>query len=181
MAGGCYRFFSDLYFARPPSSDGQFIYKLSRTCTLQATASGYCRFPQTYDFANERESPGEIKRREVSWTLTKKLVQRRSRARRWCWARGELDFFCLRLFPNGGATDIVFVALFCIAVGPAIAWCGGRCAMPDGHCRNILLVLAAVHGSLGLPGWRLFRGFNSSGPPFPLVPVPNRPSRFRGR
>ena len=42
----------------------------------------------------------------------------------------------LQLFPNGGATDIVFVTLFCIAVGTAIAWCGGRCAVPDGHCLN---------------------------------------------
>ena len=32
------------------------------------------------------QNPGEIKGREVSWTLTKKLVQKRSRARRWCWA-----------------------------------------------------------------------------------------------
>ena len=32
----------------------------------------------------------------------------------------------LQLFPNGGATDIVFVTLFCIAVGTAIAWYGGR-------------------------------------------------------
>ena len=45
----------------------------------------------------------------------------------------------LQLFPNGGATDIVFVTLFCIAVGTAVAWCCGRCAMPDGHCLNILL------------------------------------------
>ena len=28
---------------------------------------------------------------------------------------------------------IVFVTLFCIAVGTATAWCCGRCAMPDGH------------------------------------------------
>ena len=35
--------------------------------------------------------------------------------------------------------DIVFVTLFHIAVGTAIAWCSGRCAMPDGHCLNILL------------------------------------------
>ena len=34
-------------------------------------------------------------------------------------------------FPNGGATDIVFVTLFCLAVRTAIAWCRGRCAMPD--------------------------------------------------
>ena len=45
----------------------------------------------------------------------------------------------LQLFPNGGTTDIVFVTLFCIAVGTAIARCGGRCAMPNGHCLNILL------------------------------------------
>ena len=40
-----------------------------------------------------------IKRREVSWTLTKKLVQERSRTGRWCWA-GELDFFCFSCFPT---------------------------------------------------------------------------------
>ena len=43
----------------------------------------------------------------------------------------------LQLFPNGGATDIVFVTVFCIAFGTAIAWCGGRCGMLDGRCRNI--------------------------------------------
>ena len=31
--------------------------------------------------------PGEIKRREVSWTLRKKLALKRSRGGRWCWAR----------------------------------------------------------------------------------------------
>ncbi len=35
---------------------------------------------------NLKHSPGEIKRREVSWTLTKKLAQKRSRAGRWSWA-----------------------------------------------------------------------------------------------
>ena len=62
----------------------------------------------------------------------------------------------LQLFPNGGATDIVFVILFCIAVKTAIVWCGGRCAIPDGHCLNIFVVLVAVRGSLGRPGLRLF-------------------------
>ena len=48
-----------------------------------------------------RQSPGEIKRREVSWTLTKKLAEKRSRAGRWCWARErELDFFCFSCFPT---------------------------------------------------------------------------------
>ena len=41
-----------------------------------------------------------VKRREVSWTLTKKLAQKRSRGGRWCWARKrELDFFCFSCFP----------------------------------------------------------------------------------
>ena len=60
------------------------------------------------------QSPGETKRREVSWTHTK---------RRWCWThqlvqrdksrevelglRAGLLFF--QLFPNGGAMDIVTV------------------------------------------------------------------------
>ena len=45
--------------------------------------------------------PGEIKRREVSWTLKKKLAHRRSRAGRWCWAiERELDFFCFSCFPT---------------------------------------------------------------------------------
>ena len=82
------------------------------------------------------QSPGEIKRREVSWTLTKKLAQKRSRAGRWCWARERAGLLLLQLFPSGGATDIVFVILFCIAVGTAIAWYGSCCAMPGGHCLN---------------------------------------------
>ena len=65
-------------------------------------------------------SPEEIKSREVELGL-------------------RVGLLSLQLFPNGGATDIVFVTLFCIAVGTAIAWCGARCAMPDGHCLNILL------------------------------------------
>ena len=70
--------------------------------------------------SHEEASPEEIKSREVVLG----------------WRVGLL---LLQLFPNGGATDIVFVTLFCIAFGTAIAWCGGRCAMPDGYCLNILL------------------------------------------
>ena len=51
-------------------------------------------------------SPEEIKSREVELGL-------------------RVGLLLLHLFPNSGATDIVFV-------------------------------LAAVHGNLGLPGWRLF-------------------------
>ena len=85
------------------------------------------------------QRPGEIKRREVSWTLTKKLAQKRSKAGRWSWAtERELDFFCFSCFPTAELRT-VSLSLFCTAVGTAIAWCGRRCAMPDGHCRNILL------------------------------------------
>ena len=59
---------------------------------------------------------------------TKTLAQKRSRAGRWGWAieRERVGLLWLQSFPNGGATDIVFVSLFCIAVGTATAWCGGR-------------------------------------------------------
>ena len=67
-----------------------------------------------------QETPEEIKSREVELGL-------------------KVGFLLLQLFPNGGATDSVFVTLFCIAVGTAIAWYGSCCAMPGGHCRNILL------------------------------------------
>ena len=109
--------------------------------------------------SHEEASPEEIKSRE------------------WCWARERerererVGLLLLRLFPNGGATDIVFVTLFCIAVRTAIAWCGGRCAMPDGHCLNILLFWRRSTAALV---FRVGACFEVSlfYPPFPLVPVP---------
>ena len=71
-------------------------------------------------YSHEEVSPEEIKSREAELGL-------------------RVGLLLLRLFPNGGATEFVFVTLFCIAVGTAIAWCCGRCAVPDGHCLNILL------------------------------------------
>ena len=83
----------------------------------------------------------------MSWTLRKKLAQKRSRGGRWCWthklaekrSRGgrrcwarERERVGLLLLQLCVATDMVFVTLFCIAVGTGIAGCGGRCAMPDG-------------------------------------------------
>ena len=78
--------------------------------------------------------------REVSWTLTKKLdafagpgeIKRRvvvldpqvspeEVKSREVELGLRVGLLLLRLFPNGGATDIVFVTLFCIAVGTAIA------------------------------------------------------------
>ena len=90
--------------------------------------------------------------------------------------RERIGLLSLQLFPNDGATDIVFVTLFCTAVGTAITWCCGRCAMPDGHCRS--------GGGPRQPwsyGLAPVSRFHSSVPLFPLVPVPNRPSRLRGR
>ena len=58
--------------------------------------------------------------------ITKKLAQKRSRAGRWCWAlyrERQLDFFCFSCFPMAELRTFVFVTLFCIAVGTAVAWC----------------------------------------------------------
>ena len=64
----------------------------------------------------------------------------------------------LQLFPIGGATDIVFVTLFCIAVGTEIAWCGGR--------MDTALTFCSSGGGLRQP-WSslaLFRGFTLLSP-----------------
>ena len=74
------------------------------------------------------------------------------------------------LFLKSGATDIVFVTLFRTAVETATAKYTSCCAMASGHSRNIFVVLAAVHGSLGLPGWRLSRAFTLYFPLSPLSP-----------
>ena len=76
----------------------------------------------------------------------------------------RVGLLLLQLFPNGGATDIVFVT-----------------SSRDSSCvvRELLrnaertlsqhsVVLAAVYGSLVLPGWRLSRVFT-------LLPPPPRP------
>ena len=115
----------------------------------------------------------------MSWTLTKKLAQKRSRAGRWCWARERVGLLLLQLFPNGGATDIVFVTLFRIAVGRAIAYYTSCYAMPSGHCLNILLFWRRSTASLV---FRVGACLESSLFPLPpLVPVPNRPPRLCGR
>ena len=83
------------------------------------------------------QSPDEIKRREVSWTLTKKLdsfarsregrwywslniAQKRSRAGRWSWAQ-KVGLLLLWLLLSSSATDIVLVTLLRTAVETAIA------------------------------------------------------------
>ena len=89
----------------------------------------------------------------------------------------KLDFFCLRLFLNSSATDIVLVTLPSTAVETAIAQCTSRCAMARGHRLNTSIVLTAVHGLSGL-----FRAVSAVEPSLfrPLSPVPNKPSRFCG-
>ena len=67
-----------------------------------------------------QESPEEIKSREVELGL-------------------RVGLLLLQLFPNGGATDIVFVTLFSTAAETVTAWCCSCWAMPGGHCLNILL------------------------------------------
>ena len=77
------------------------------------------------------QSPSEIKKREVSWTLTKKLDTFAGPGG-IKWRKVVLDsqdspdeikcrevelglrdgLLSLQLFPNGGATDIVFATLF---------------------------------------------------------------------
>ena len=103
------------------------------------------------------QSPGEIKRREMSWTLMKLdafagsgEIKRRDVVPDPQVSPEEIKsrevelglragLLLLQSILSGRAMDIVFVTLFCIAVGTAIAWCCGRCAMPDGLYHNILL------------------------------------------
>ena len=95
-------------------------------------------------------SPEEIKRRDVELGL-------------------RVGLLSLQLFPNGGATDIVFATLFCIAVGTA--WCCGRCAMPGGHCHNILLFWRRSTAALVFRVGACLEVLLFC-PPFPIRPCP---------
>ena len=68
--------------------------------------------------------PGEIKRMEVMLDPQVSLEEIKSREVELGLRAGLLS---LQLFPNGGATDIVFVTLFCIAVGTALVFRDGAC------------------------------------------------------
>ena len=83
----------------------------------------------------------------------------------------KVGLLLLQLYPNGGATDIVFVTLFCIAVGTVIL----RGAVPGSLPEHFVVLAALV--------FRVGACFEASlfYPRFPHVPVPNRPSRLRGR
>ena len=59
-------------------------------------------YTAVYGSAAEATESRRDQEREVSWTLKKKLAQKRSRAGRWCWAiERELDF-CFSCFPAAG-------------------------------------------------------------------------------
>ena len=96
----------------------------------------------------------------------------------------KLDVFCFelsKLFVYSGATNIVLVTLSSTAVERVTAQCTSRWAMARGHRLNTSIVLAVVHGLSGL-----FRAVSAVEPftlssPSHSVPVPNRPSRLRGR
>ena len=108
--------------------------------------------------------PGEIRRREV---VLDPQVSPEEIKRRDVELGLRVGLLSLQLFPNCGATDIVFVTLFRIAVGTAIAWSGSCCTMPDGHCRNILLFWWRSTAVLVLRVGACLEGFTLLSP-FPL-------------
>ena len=102
---------------------------------------------------NPQVRPEEIKSREVELGL-------------------RVGLLLLQLFPKGGATDIVFVTLFCIAVGQHL-----RGAVVNAQCRTDTALTFCCSGGGPRPpsssGLAPVSMFHSSVPLFPLVPVPN--------
>ena len=90
----------------------------------------------SWTLTKKLDASGEIKRREVVLDRQVSPEEIKSREVELALRDGLLS---LQLFPNGGATDIVFETLFCIAVRTAVKWYGSCYAMPDGHCLNVLL------------------------------------------
>ena len=134
--------------------------------------------------------PGEIKRsrdlREGRWSWTLKFAQRRSGVGRWSWAEQVgplllrvvqvvLQQQCNRHCLCDSAHHVEFKA-----VETAIAQCTSRWAMARGHRLNTSIVLAAVHGLSSFSDSFRGRAFTLSSRSH-SVPVPNRPSRLRGR
>ena len=93
-----------------------------------------------------QDSPEEIKSKEAELGLKVGLL----------WPR---------LFLDSGATDIVFVALFCTAVETTASCVVHQLLRSgEGTLPNIFVVLAAVHGILGLPGWCVRSSLHSFSP-----------------
>ena len=106
------------------------------------------------------------------WCWTLKRAQKRSRAGRWSWAQ-KVGLLLLQLFLNSCATDIVLVTLLSTAVETADAKYTSCYAMAKEYCLNIFVVLAAVHGLLGLPVWSAQSRLHSLSPPPPPHPHPS--------
>ena len=83
----------------------------------------------------------------------------------------RVGLLLLQLLLNSSATDIVIVTLLRRAVETAITWYTSCYATARGHFLNILVVLAVVHGLLGLPGRRA-RSSLQSFAPFSPCPHP---------
>ena len=101
------------------------------TCTL--ICLGIVRLTYTARSNNAQSRVQErSKGGRLSWTLKKKLAQKRSRAGRWCWARERESW-----------TPFASV----VSQRRSYGHCGSvlhsswdsNCVVPDGHCLNILL------------------------------------------
>ena len=102
-------------------------------------------------------SPEEIKSREVELGLSVGLL------------------VLQLMFPDDGATDIVFMTLFRIAAGTAIApWYGSCCAMPGEHCLNVNFCCSG--GGPRQPWSTGLAPVSSLHSSFPLFPPRPRPS-----
>ena len=110
-------------------------------------------------------SPGEIKRRKM--VLDPQVGPEEIKSREVELGL-NVGLLLRQLFPNSGATDIGFVILFRTAVGTVTTLVAAQ--WRSGHCLNIFVVLAAVHGVLGLPGWRLRLSLHTFVPLPPLSP-----------
>ena len=119
--------------------------------------------------------PGETKRREV--VLDPQVSPEEIKSRE---VELGLKFrlFCIsRCFPTAELRTLSLWP-FRTAVGTVTAWYTSCCAMAKRTMPQHFVVLAAVHGILGLPGWRLRLSLHSF---VPLAPVPNKHSRSCGR
>ena len=129
--------------------------------------------------------PGEIKDQEIleeGGGTGPSTMPRRDHEQGGGAGLSKPDVFCFelsKLFVNSCATDIVLVTVE-TAVERAIAQCTSRWAMARGHRLNTSIVLAAVHGLRSFSDVFLGQAFTLSSPSH-SVPVPNRPSRLRGR
>ena len=86
--------------------------------------------------------------------------------------RNWTSFASVVLLLNSCATDIVLVTLLSTAVETAVAKYTSCYAMAKEYCLNIFVVLAAVHGLLGLPVWSAQSRLHSLSPPPPAPPPP---------